>query len=54
VLDLLRLVGKPLGVQHVAEQAGLHPNTAVRRQAEENRLNKTKVPRRHGRAGLDL
>ncbi|MGH3192007.1 MAG: helix-turn-helix transcriptional regulator [Streptosporangiaceae bacterium] len=28
VLDLLRAAGRPLGVQHVAEQAGLHPNTA--------------------------
>lgn len=28
VLDLLRAAGGPLGVQEVAEQAGLHPNTA--------------------------
>lgn len=28
VLDLLRAAGRPLGVQEVAEQAGLHPNTA--------------------------
>lgn len=28
VLDLLRSAGLPLGVQEVAEQAGLHPNTA--------------------------
>jgi predicted ArsR family transcriptional regulator len=28
VLDLLRAAGKPLGVQEVAEQAGLHANTA--------------------------
>jgi predicted ArsR family transcriptional regulator len=28
VLDLLRAVGGPLGVQEVAERAGLHPNTA--------------------------
>lgn len=28
VLDLLRSAGRPLGVQKVAEQAGLHPNTA--------------------------
>lgn len=28
VLDLLRAAGGPLGVQKVAEQAGLHPNTA--------------------------
>jgi predicted ArsR family transcriptional regulator len=28
VLDLLRAVGGPLGVQEVAEQTGLHPNTA--------------------------
>lgn len=28
VLDLLRATGGPLGVQEVAEQAGLHPNTA--------------------------
>jgi predicted ArsR family transcriptional regulator len=28
VLDLLRFAGRPLGVQEVAEQTGLHPNTA--------------------------
>jgi predicted ArsR family transcriptional regulator len=28
VLDLLRAAGGPLGVQEVAERAGLHPNTA--------------------------
>jgi predicted ArsR family transcriptional regulator len=28
VLDLLRAAGRPLGVQEVAEHAGLHPNTA--------------------------
>lgn len=28
VLDLLRAASEPLGVQEVAEQAGLHPNTA--------------------------
>jgi predicted ArsR family transcriptional regulator len=28
VLDLLRFAGRPLGVPEVAEQAGLHPNTA--------------------------
>ena len=28
VLDLLRAAGGPLGVQEIAEQAGLHPNTA--------------------------
>jgi predicted ArsR family transcriptional regulator len=28
VLDLLRAAGRPLGVQEVAEQAGLHANTA--------------------------
>jgi predicted ArsR family transcriptional regulator len=28
VLDLLRAAGRPLGVQEIAEQAGLHPNTA--------------------------
>ena len=28
VLDLLRAAGAPLGVREVAEQAGLHPNTA--------------------------
>ena len=28
VLDLLRAAGSPLGVQDVAERAGLHPNTA--------------------------
>ena len=28
VLDLVRAAGRPLGVQEVAEQAGLHPNTA--------------------------
>jgi predicted ArsR family transcriptional regulator len=28
VLDLLRAAGAPLGVQEVAERAGLHPNTA--------------------------
>ena len=28
VLDVLRSAGRPLGVQEVAEQAGLHPNTA--------------------------
>ena len=28
VLDLLRAAGGPLGVQEVAGQAGLHPNTA--------------------------
>src|SRR5215469_16446682 len=28
VLDLLRAVDRPLGVQEIAEQAGLHPNTA--------------------------
>ncbi len=28
VLDLLRAAGGPLGVQDVAERAGLHPNTA--------------------------
>ena len=28
VLDLLRAVGRPVGVQEVAEQAGLHANTA--------------------------
>ncbi|PZS39409.1 MAG: ArsR family transcriptional regulator [Pseudonocardiales bacterium] len=28
VLDLLRSAGTPLGVQEVADQAGLHPNTA--------------------------
>jgi predicted ArsR family transcriptional regulator len=28
VLDLLRFAGRPLGVQEIAEQTGLHPNTA--------------------------
>lgn len=28
VLDLLRAAGRPLGVQEIAEQVGLHPNTA--------------------------
>lgn len=28
VLDLLRAAGRPLAVQEVADQAGLHPNTA--------------------------
>jgi predicted ArsR family transcriptional regulator len=28
VLDLLRFAGRPLGVREVAEQTGLHPNTA--------------------------
>jgi predicted ArsR family transcriptional regulator len=28
VLDLLRAAGRPLGVQEIAAQAGLHPNTA--------------------------
>jgi predicted ArsR family transcriptional regulator len=28
VLDLLRAAGSPLGVQEVADQTGLHPNTA--------------------------
>jgi predicted ArsR family transcriptional regulator len=28
VLDLLRAAGSPMGVQDVADQAGLHPNTA--------------------------
>ena len=28
VLDLMRAASRPLGVQDVAEQAGLHPNTA--------------------------
>ncbi len=28
VLDLLRAVGSPLGVQQVADRTGLHPNTA--------------------------
>jgi predicted ArsR family transcriptional regulator len=28
VLDLLRAAGSPIGVQEIAERAGLHPNTA--------------------------
>jgi predicted ArsR family transcriptional regulator len=47
VLDVLRAAGQPMGVQEIAEQVGLHPNTArfhldglvdaglVERQAEE-------------------
>ena len=28
VLDLLRAAGSPVGVQEIADRAGLHPNTA--------------------------